>query len=220
MTYTELLALVGSYLHRNDAGPYIPSWVSMAEARFNRALRTPFQEETAYADMTGEYIAVPMNMLAVRAMVRDSDGRLMSPVRPVDYRNIIDDDPLEGRSANSDNVVPTWCAEDMQFRVYPHPTVSDTLRVRILFYAKIPALGPAVATNWMIESHPDVYLAQTLLNGLSFIRATPTEVAEWRAIVADGIAGLQGQRLEKIDSQTLRTEFNGRGSFDITRGEF
>lgn len=220
MTYADLLALVGSYLHRNDAGSYIPSWVEMAEARFNRVLRTPYQEETAYNDMDGEYISVPSNMLAVRAMVRDTDGRLMSPLRPVDYRNLIDDDPHENRSPNAVDIVPAWCTEDMQFRVYPHPSVSDTLRVRILFYAKIPALGVSAQTNWLIQSHPDVYLSQTLLNGLGFIRATPQEIAEWKSIVEENLTSLGRQRLERIDAQTLRTELGVRGAFNINSGEF
>lgn len=219
MTYTDLREMIAAYLHRNDATTIIPSLIEQAEARFNRLLRCPQQEETAYNDMLGEYISIPANMLAVRAMVRDSDGRLMSPLRPVDYRNLIDDDPLQSRSSNETDVIPHWCTEDMQFRVYPHPTPTDTLRVRILFYAKIPPLA-ANSTNWLLTDHPDIYVAQCLLNGLRFFEPLPgsSQIEDWKQTVTDGLVALNSRPLEKIAAQTLKTDILPRQEFNVYSG--
>lgn len=218
MTYTELKALLASYMARNDTGSLVDSWILMAESKFNRELRTPFQEETAYSDMDNEYIAVPTNMLSVRAMVRDDDGKLMRFYRPIDYRNIIDDDPWELSSANDESIEPIWTAEDMQFRVYPYPTSSDTLRVRILFFAKIPALSSTNETNWLLDSHPDVYVAQCCLNGAMTFKATADQIAKWSDTVTQGLNTLKTQRLEAMVAQTLKTDIPARGGFNINTG--
>lgn len=203
---------------RNDTGTLVDSWIQQAEAKFNRVLRTPYQEETAYTDMDQEYVSVPTNMLAVRAMVRDDDGKLMRFQRPIDYRNIIDDDPLSNASANDDAVEPIWTAEDMQFRVYPYPTTTDTLRVRILFYAKIPALTSSNPTNWLLTDHPDLYVAQCSLNGALTFKATPDQVGNWKAIVDEGLTTLRGQKLEAMVAQTLKTDIPVRYGFNINTG--
>ena len=219
MIYNELLSSISSYSHRNDIAPYLAGFVEQAEAMFNRSLRTPYQEKTAYhPDIDTEKVAIPSDMLAVRAMVRRADKRVMTNMRPIDYRNYVDDDPLINRSINDETVLPAWTTEDMQFRLYPYPTPSDTFSVEILYYAKIPALSTANQTNWLMESHPDVYLAQCMLNARRFVNADRDQIAEWKDTVNSGLVSLKTQRLESMTAQTLKTELGVAGTFDIRTG--
>ncbi|PXA16740.1 hypothetical protein DD876_13330, partial [Staphylococcus pseudintermedius] len=76
----------------------------------------------------------------------------------------------------------------------------------ILYYAKIPPLSTTNQTNWLIESHPDVYLSQCMLNARRFVKAERDQIAEWKETVEKGLISLKSQKLESMTSETLKTE--------------
>jgi len=49
------------------------------------------------------------------------------------------------------------------------PSPSGALSLDMDYYAKIPALGGAVTTNWLLEEAPHVYLYTALLHATPFL---------------------------------------------------
>ena len=66
--YGELQAAIASWLKRSELVNDIPGFISLAEDRFNRVIRTTEMETRSQANAGGEYIQVPDDFLQVRAI--------------------------------------------------------------------------------------------------------------------------------------------------------
>ena len=66
--YTDLQALVASYLGRSDLATIIPDFIRFAETRLSRELRTRQMLKSSTASLTGgdPRIAVPGDFLQIR----------------------------------------------------------------------------------------------------------------------------------------------------------
>jgi hypothetical protein len=73
-TYAELKSAIASWLHRSDLTSVLSDFVTLSESKFNRRLRTRFQE-TAFGPTTptSYEIAIPSDFAAVRKLWRTSD---------------------------------------------------------------------------------------------------------------------------------------------------
>jgi len=58
-TYTDLQTAAGDWLNRADLTSVIPTFISLAEAKFNRELRTRDMLIRSEAITTNEFVAVP-----------------------------------------------------------------------------------------------------------------------------------------------------------------
>ena len=72
--------------------------------------------------------------------------------------------------------------------------------VKILYYAKIPALSVSNTTNWLLTAHPDLYLAMSLGVAYGVIKNTEQE-AKWLTF-ANNI-------INQIESVDKRGKFSG-----------
>jgi hypothetical protein len=64
-TYTELKAAVASWLARADLTSTIPDFITLAEAKLNRTLRTRQMEQRSTATAT-EYMELPTGFIELR----------------------------------------------------------------------------------------------------------------------------------------------------------
>jgi len=65
MTYAELKTNIANYLNRSDLTDVIDSFIDSTEAEFNRRLRVKGMIKRATATLTGQYLAVPTDWLAL-----------------------------------------------------------------------------------------------------------------------------------------------------------
>lgn len=150
--YTDLSASILAWLDDPTKAAQIADFVALAEAEFNRTLRTPDMEGRATATLTGEVIAVPANFVGLKSIA--ANGAKF---------DILSADDLLSTEVYAGS--PRYCAViDEQFFFRPVPT---SLEVSITYYQRIPTLVTA-GTNWLLTKHPDLYLMASLMQAEFF----------------------------------------------------
>jgi len=179
--FDDLVAAVADYLNRSEITARIPTFIQLAEARFNRLIRTPEMENSAAFAVTGDLL-LPDDLLELRA-VRiaagpDREG-LLEQVTPAQLRRY-------GRTAAR----PCFYAlQAGTMRFAPPP--DGRYDVTIDYYARLPALSAELQTNWLLDRHPDLYLFSALAHSETYI-GTDERVALWKAGADEILAELFG----------------------------
>lgn len=189
-TYAELKDKVRSLSGDTNVGPEIDTFIDLAEAFFNRELRTTEMETRSQADLTGEYLALPADYLhLVRIELTDKRNRKLRYVSPQNFKNV-----------PTSVVTPQYFTiEDGQFRFRPAGTVAEPVSIEIIYLAKIPGLSTGNTSNWLLTSHPDLYLDQVLAQASKYIAGFPINVDE----------GLIRVRVQQINSRARQERHSG-----------
>jgi hypothetical protein len=169
--YTSLQAAIIEYLARDQDTTLIariPSFIQLAEAKFNRQLfvRQMEQRSIAVVDMTSsepEFIALPSDFQSMRRV------RLSSVTgKPcLEFKSGGQMD--EFRFATSD-----VAAEPRYFTVFGNelelgPTPDAAYTVEMVYRQNIPSLA-STNTNWLMTLAPDLYLYGALLESAPYIK--------------------------------------------------
>lgn len=161
-SYGGLISAVPEMMAREgDAAlvSFMPAAVQLAEAKFNRLLRVAAMEAFAEAEedddtYAGDY-ELPGDFLEMRRVQAPPYGELKF-VTP----GFADDMGWSGVSG----VPVAYTIRGSTLTVFP----TYGLDLEMDYYAKIPALGNDNASNWLLASHPDLYLFQALAEAYLF----------------------------------------------------
>lgn len=191
--YTGLLAAIAAALPRADLTATIPDFVLMAEAEFNRKLRTQQQEVKANLTVTGEYVTVPVDFMEFRnGYIASSPRRPLAYLSP-DLQTGTDGDPRSGGKVH-------FSLAGGSFRFYPPPSPLPVDAV-ILYYAKITPLA-SNATNWLLTAHPDLYKYASLFFGA--VEAQDEKLAQAMKSLYESI-------IEEVNAAARRNRWGGPG---------
>jgi hypothetical protein len=148
-SYSGLVTYLESLLNRTDQTSLVPDFLTMAEAHFNRTLRTPAMEATATSATTSATVALPTDFLQAREVYIDGDNdTVLIPMDPA---------LLRGRYALDTAGEPeAYTISGSDIVLAPAP--SEEVDVGLAYYQKIPALTSTNTSNWLLESHPDIYV--------------------------------------------------------------
>lgn len=171
-SYSDLNTAVANWTGRGDLTSRIPEGIVLAEAKMNRYIRTKdMVTKNASFSITGEYVAVPSNFGGVKAFYLNT-----SPTQEL----VLSSDGLitEQYGGLTDTPV-VYCIQGSNFRFGPVP--SGTFTATLVYWLLVPALTGSATTNWVILSHPDVYLYGVLGEMAAF--AKDFEAAQgWEAM--------------------------------------
>ena len=159
-SYADLVGAVGDWLDRDDLTTQIPAFVALAEARFNRELRTLWQvvRTTITTAVSGNVLPSDFRQLR-RISVLDSPDRPLFEISPQ-----VAAQRFDGSTAD-----PTaYYIEGRTLYLLPPPASDVSLDVTYL--AAIPSLTSANQSNWLLNEHPDVYLFAVCLEAAIYIR--------------------------------------------------
>jgi hypothetical protein len=190
--YTELKQAIKDFLHRTDLDGTIPTFITLAESRFNKRLRTRWQEQRATATLNSQYLDLPTDFLAVRNIQLNSD-----PLRTLVFMSPLDIDIKYGSRTGIPEAY-TFVADEFQFA----PVPSGDYTVEIDYYKRIPALSDDAATNWLLTNYPDVYLAGAMVEAMWFTQ-DGGQLAAWRARLEES--------LKELDTADLAGRWGGAG---------
>lgn len=159
MNYNDLVAASIAYADRNDieVNQNIDVFILMAEARMNRLLKTREQSGRFYTPTVEdqEYYVLPDDFLGVRDIqLNTTSDPSTAKTKQLHYlspeqMNARDDAPFNGTHY--------YTIIANQFQIYPKQAAGKT--IEIVYFQKVPNLNEINNTNWMSESHPDIYLA-------------------------------------------------------------
>jgi hypothetical protein len=191
-TYAELLTEIAAYCTRTQDTAFtstIPTFVLLFEARLNRTLYDRRKQTTATITMTGGEGALPSDFLALRRVTWQGDPKInLTYVKPEYFASAYDDES---------GTPSVYTIEGSTITVRP----SSDEDIEILYDQKVPALATN-STNWVLDNHPDLYLAGTLVEAHKFLKAPEA------AVLWDGVTSAT------ID-QILAADNNSRGPLHI-----
>jgi len=199
-TYNDLVAAVTEYLARDQDATLIariPTFIQLAEAKFNRLLFCR-QMETRAITVTDptqtepEYIAMPVGFQSMRRIrVTSIQGKPR-----LQYKSGSELD--EFRYTRGD--VP---GEPEYFTTFGNeielcPTPDNNYTIEMVYRQSIPPLdGVTNITNWLLADSPDLYLYATLLESAPYIKEDE-RIQTWALGVQTSIDALN--ELEKTSN--------------------
>ena len=160
--YNDLKTTVANYLGRSDLTTAIPDFISLAELRLQRELRTRQMLKSATATMVSgdAKVALPTDFLEIRDLHVQGNPRM-----PVTYMS----PSTFTRDARADEsgkpIYYTVLANEFQFAPIP-----DTAYVlEILYYAKPTVLSDSNTSNVFLANYPDALLYASLLEAEPYL---------------------------------------------------
>ena len=160
-SYTELKASIANYLARSDLTTVIPDFITQAESRLNRTLRTWEMETSASVTMSSGIGTLPADYLEWLAATwtstdaRSQDLRYMEP-NSEEWR-------LRFRP-NTDPQMFSILASNI--RIKPVQTGNITFS----YYGKLASLTSTNSTNWLLTKAPDIYVSYSLAEAYSYLK--------------------------------------------------
>ena len=185
-TFAQLKTAAANWLDRSDLTDRIPEFIALAEARFNRELRTRDMEtvSTAISTVAGtrEY-SLPTGFVQMKEFHLSTD-----PLTPLAYITPEMMTRLWAGSAQAKPQVFTIIADNV--RLGPAPDAVYT--TSMLYYKTFTALSDSATTNDMLTNNPDVYLYGTLLEAEPFIM-NDQRIQVWLGAFDRAVASIQNQ---------------------------
>lgn len=189
--YGTLKTAIADTLNRDDLTSVIPQFVTLAQAQFNRKIRSHRQITRGSLTIDAQFEALPADWLETIRITMDG-----SPIRVLTQISL--DDLTRYRTAVNDTTdAPVYFAHNgTDIELFPTPSTSYT--AQITYYAKITALSADGDTNWLLTNHPDVYLYGALVHTAPYLK-DDGRLAVW--------AGLMAQAMNEIEEESNAARF-------------
>lgn len=166
--------------------------IRKAEAYIERELRSPQMEAETSLTLTSATANLPSDFLAVRSVVFEGQERELRAMSPR---------ALADQYGATSGVPVAYAIEGRTIRIAPVGGVT----LRLLYFAEIPKLSGSISSNWVLRSHPDLYVAGAMLH-LSI-----------RERDRDGVA-MFGDAFNAVLQSMKRIEIEGRSSSMVPYG--
>ena len=196
-TYSDLKTAVATWLARSDLTSQIPDFITICHDKLMRTLRVR-EMETMNTSFTigAETVAVPTDWLETRKIYVTSSN----PRYDLQY---ISPDKIVEWNASAATGVPkffTVVGGDFQFVPIPDATYTGTH----LYYQSLAQMSASSDTNWILTSHPDLYLYGSLLEATGLIQNDP-RIPLWQSMYDRGIAEVTRQSQRAKSGPAMQT---------------
>ncbi|MDB5439969.1 MAG: hypothetical protein JWM33_2396 [Caulobacteraceae bacterium] len=183
MTYVQLLAAICGWLRKPEVEQQISTFIALAEAQIGRRLaEAGVTGATVRADAAigGEYLAVPGD-LAMPLALTVAGGHVVE--------NITLDslDALKARAPTQVGRPLKYAVVGRDLRFFPPPNTSYV--GELVYQQQLAPLSAGQPTNWLLASHPDVYLYGALVQAGPYLDEEP-RLAAWSNLYASGLDDL------------------------------
>lgn len=180
--YSDLKTSVANYLGRSDLTAQIPDFISLAELRLNRNLRTRQMLKNATATTTAAdpTVGLPSDFLELRDIYIAGNPRItLSYLSPSAFSR-------DARADESGRPV-FYTMSGAEFVLAPIPDTTYTLTM--LYYAKPDALSDANPSNVFMANAADALLYGALLEAEPFLM-NDARLAVWSQLFSNSIQSL------------------------------
>ena len=194
-TYTELKASLANWLNRSDLTTEISDdFIKLAEADFNSKLRVRSMITQVNITVNAETAALPTDFL----QIRDFYILAGQTKTPLVYATPASMDATSGTSTTGRPSSFTILGDTIRFS--PKPDATYTAKMN--YFKKFPALSSSVATNYILKSHPAIYLYGSLFHAANFLGGiNPQQVQIWQQMF--------GTAMERLELNNREDEYNG-----------
>lgn len=189
--YSDLQSSIADFLNRSDLTSVIPDFITMTESDLNRQLRTREMSVRTRAPLSSQYVKLPDDFLGMRNIELVTD-----PVTVLEYRNLQNLDAHRASDATGKPIYYSIMQNNIEFA--PVPDSEYTLE--IVYYQSLQPLA-TFSTNWLLDTHPDVYLYGSLMQSAPYLHADE-RIGTW--------AGRYQQIIEQISQSDEKARFSGQ----------
>ena len=193
MNYTQLQAAVADFLNRQDLTATIPTFVSLAEAGFNRSIRSRKMIGRSTTTLFQHFTALPEDFLEAKNVQLNT-----TPVQPLEFLSLEMADDLRASAYRNPGEPQFYTVVGDTIEVVPVP--NGEYQIELTYYKRIPSLSVSAPSNWLLEANPDLYLYGTLVASAPYLKEDERLPmwAEWtKALIA------------ALNDESDRAEFSG-----------
>lgn len=192
-TFSDLQTSVANYLGRSDLTSQIPDFISLAELRLARDIRTRRMLKTVTANMTvgDPTVGLPSDFLSIRdVFIQGLPRTVVSYVSPSIFSS----------NSRADQIgLPvfyTMRSNELEFA--PKPDSAYVLQM--LYYFKPVVLSSGNTSNEFLANYPDALLYASLLEAEPYLMNDP-RTQTW--------SSLYNQAITRINTSDEESEFSG-----------
>ena len=182
-TFSGLKTTIADYLNRDDLTSIIPSFITLAEAKFNRKLRVRQMVKRATATLDTQYFAFPADFLQAKEFQLNTN--------PITYLQYVTQN--QGDYSSSTQYISVgkpqfYTIIGTQIQVIPTPDTGYT--GELTYYGKIPALSDSNTSNWLLVYAPDLYLYGALLEAAPYLK-DDERLATWSTLYTNSLGDIE-----------------------------
>jgi len=192
-TYSELKVAVANWLARDDLTATVPDFISLAEQRINRDLKSwkMMTRKTTTAASGDGTISLPADIIEMKSIYV-----VGANISRLDY--LTSDTALTKFNSGVTGLPRYYSLIGQQIHIFPTPDADYDL---IMEYREaIPALTDTAQENWALSENSDLYLYGSLLAAKAFIQ-DDARIAIWEAAFSNTI--------NSINKQSKDAEYSG-----------
>jgi len=182
-TFSGLKTTIADYLNRDDLTSIIPSFITLAEAKFNRKLRVRQMVKRATATVDTQYFAFPTDWLQAKQFILNTN-----PITYLEYVTNFQGDELRATKNIAVGKPQYYSFVGSQIEVIPTPDTGYT--GELTYYGKIPALSDSNTSNWLLAYAPDLYLYGALLEASPYLK-DDERLAVWGNLYISSIGDIE-----------------------------
>jgi hypothetical protein len=188
-TYTALKDAIADWLNRTgqtELEARAGDFITLFESLFDKQdIRHPKSSVRATATITDEYTVLPSDFLEMQRLRTTGGSEGWTTHRYVTPEELEDD--KANSSADGRPHLFTVVGNEIQIRPY---STDSTLTLEMVYWSRVPELGPSVTSNWLLIDAPEAYLFGALCEAAPFIR-DDERVALWTAKRDQAVASLR-----------------------------
>ena len=182
-TFAGLKATIADYLNRDDLTSVIPSFITLAEAKFNRKLRTRQMVKRANGQIESAFFAYPSDWLQAKEFQLNTN-----PIVRLQFVTEAYGDELKANRYVSIGQPAYYTITGTPLEFIPAP--DSTYSAELTYYAKIPALSDSNTSNWLLAYAPDLYLYGALLEAAPYLK-DDERLAVWSQMYINSIGDIE-----------------------------
>ena len=188
-SYATLKTAIEAWSHRSDLAAVVDDFIDITESRLNRELRVSQQETVTTLTAVAGIIDLPADFLAIRTVSISAN-----PVRELHYVS-----PAEFDKFNYTDEVRQYTIVGDKIKL----NVAGASDVVVTYYAKIAALSDTVATNWVLDTHPEVYLYGCLSEAFKY-SMDEEQAAKYAGLYSQSVDQIQRLNRDRKTGQAMR----------------
>jgi len=182
-TYSGLKTTIADYLNRDDLTSIIPSFIALAEAKFNRKLRVRQMVKRATATLDTAFFAFPSDFAQAKEFQLNTN--------PITYLEFVTE--KQGDLMRQDSIIASgkpkyYTIVGTQLEVIATPDTEYT--GELTYYGKIPALSDSNTSNWLLAYAPDLYLYGALLEATPYLK-DDERLGTWSTLYTNSLGDIE-----------------------------
>jgi hypothetical protein len=182
-SFSGLKTTIADYLNRDDLTSIIPSFIALAEAKFNRKLRVRQMVKRATATLNTAFFDFPTDFLQAKEFQLNTN--------PITYLEFVTE--KQGDLLRQDVLVASgqpkyYTIVGTQIEIIATPDGSYT--GELTYWGKIAALSDSNTSNWLLSYAPDLYLYGALVEAMPYLK-DDERLATWSAMYVNSLGDIE-----------------------------